>query len=451
LNGDGIPDLVGTNNGVSGPHTVTVLLGNGDGTFQAGTSYPAGVSPDSVAVGDFNGDGIPDLVVGNNYTHTVDVLLGNGDGSFQAPVSYDVGQGGYVYSVAVADFNGDSIPDLAVASGGGVSVLQGNGDGTFQPPQVYPLQFGIGYQGLAIGDFNGDGAVDILTKSAQLLLGNGDGTFQGPIDLGFGNHVGIVAGDFNGDGNLDLAVSAGSVLVLLGNGDGTFQAPIPYGSAGPSMAVGDFNGDGIPDLVTEGDEGTVSVLLGNGDGSFQSALNYPAGYIPVSVAVGDFNGDGFPDVAVGNGYPSNTVSVLLNAADWGAGTPAPPSRDRPPAFHPAAHSSLLKKAPESQKTQGFWPVIPVFEQADSRSLLDPVFAELLTSQPQGALPSSVVSSEGPVAPAKQIAPMIASGQPSRPEVSPTPFPIVTARHAGDAVFEGWSDPLADVLAAGGLT
>src|SRR5207248_1325674 len=157
--GDGIPDLAVANKGSA---TVSILLGNGDGTFQAAQSYDAGTSPQSLVVGDFNGDGHADLAVANDIigAGTVSVLLGNGDGTLQAAQSYD---GGFrPWSVAVGDFNSDGVPDLAVANNsipGTVKILLGNGDGTFRPSQDYTT--GPLAQSVAVGDFNGDGNADL--------------------------------------------------------------------------------------------------------------------------------------------------------------------------------------------------------------------------------------------------------------------------------------------------
>jgi hypothetical protein len=306
LNRDGIPDVVVAN---PANNTVRVLLGEGDGIFRTPVSYASGFGPDSVAIGDFNGDGMPDLVVANLGSRTVSVLLGNGDGTFQPQISYATGSN--PWSVAVGDVSGDGIPDLAVAnqSSNTVSVLLGNGDGTFQP-QISDLT-GANPWSVAIGDFNGDGKSDLAvaneaSNTVSILLSNGDGTFQPQASYSVGSAPESVAiGDFNGDGQPDLAVAnyvSNSISVLLGSGDGTFQPQISY-AAGynvSSVAVGDFNGDGIPDLATVNyNYGTASVLLGNGDGSFQTRRAYPIGNrsLPLSVAVADFNGDGMPDIA----------------------------------------------------------------------------------------------------------------------------------------------------------
>jgi hypothetical protein len=231
--GVGMPDDLAVANSNSGD--VSVLLGNGDGTFQAPQNFGADGFPRSVAVGDFNGDGILDLAVANEGSNNVSVLLGKGDGTFLLAVNYDVGPDSIFPSVAVGDFNGDEVQDLAVASGffGKVSVLLGNGDGTFRAP----VSFAAGVQpwSVAVGDFNGDGLPDVAVAN----LG----------DCSEGSCVGS------------------SVSVLLGTGDGSFQPPINFDAGGGprSVATADFNGDGLPDLAVAHSipPGGLSVLINN--------------------------------------------------------------------------------------------------------------------------------------------------------------------------------------------
>jgi hypothetical protein len=243
LNGDGILDLAvanfGDNANTPNGGGVTVLLGTGDGSFRAAGNYPTGLGAVFVSVADFSGDGILDLAVANSgalYTGiggNLSVLLGNGDGTFRAAVNYATGDA--ATCVAVADFNGDGILDLAVNNqySNDVSVLLGKGDGTFQAavnydvgPSVIPVGIGMN---LAVKDFNGDGIPDLAVVlpgagGVRVLLGNGDGTFQtSPISYlaGVGPLACAIA-DFNGDGLPDLAVadsdSNGGVSILFNDG-----------------------------------------------------------------------------------------------------------------------------------------------------------------------------------------------------------------------------------------
>ena len=362
VNGDGKPDLlVASTCMVNDCSTgeVSVLLGNGNGTFNAPVSYSSGgAGATSLAVSDVNGDKKADIVVANcgpfglntcgvanSGNGVLGVLIGNGDGTFQTAVKYDSG-GKAAASVAVADINRDNNPDLLVADEcgststclpGSAGVLLGNGDGTFQPAVVYDTKYDVGY--ISAEDVSGDGNLDLLLASrgnnrVGVLIGNGDGTFQ-PIAIyqpGGISTSSIVAADVNADGTRDLLVSngcaiggctSGSASVLKGNGGGSFQAPVSYNSGGRgsrSLGVADLDGDGAFDLVVANPfDDTVSVLLGNGDASFQFALTYGSGaYHPTSVAVSDVNGDRQPDMVVVNACVSSVncsngvVSVLLN-------------------------------------------------------------------------------------------------------------------------------------------
>jgi hypothetical protein len=312
FNDDGIPDLVVAN---ENDNTVSVCLGNGDGTFQKGITTGTGHTPESIAVGDFNGDDIPDIAVANTNANSITILLGNGDGSFQSKGTLTSFLS--PVSIAAGDFDDDGNLDLVVCNtfGGDVSVLLGNGDGTFQSAKIFDT--GIGPQSVAVGDFNLDGIVDLVVANshedtASVLLGNGDGTFQPQTKLTTGNSAYSVAtADLNNDGILDVAVAnrnSNTVSIILGNGNGTFQNQVflATGTAPSAVAVGDFNGDGIPDLaVADETDSDVSIFLGKGNGAFSSRQTYMMKSFTGSLAVGDFNGDGLTDLA-------NTDLVELN-------------------------------------------------------------------------------------------------------------------------------------------
>jgi hypothetical protein len=363
FNGDGIPDLAvatsgtGTNNG-----SVSILLGNGDGSFQPAQNFAVGFAPDSVAVGDFNGDGIPDLAVAlDSFNPSVDVLLGNGDGTFQAAVPYDAGQA--AWSVAVGDFNGDGIPDLVVANLGNnnVSLLLGNGDGTFQAPRNFNV--GMYPRSLAVGDFRGNAIQDIAvangdSNTVSVLLGNGDGTFQPARNYAVGRDpYSVAVADLTGNGISDLVVAdagdtqgnGSGISVLLGNGDGTFRTTGTFGAGDSpfSVTVGDFYGDGVPAVAVAGGGGT-RVLRGNGDGTFQNPpFSYATGYA-TSVVRGDFHGDGLPDLAVTSGY-FDRVFFLNNDGHGQSGRVTPRGEGSPGALanRRSARAAAGLPAPEA--------------------------------------------------------------------------------------------------------
>lgn len=316
FNGDGKPDLLSSDG--------TLQLGNGDGTFRAGTRVPG--TP--VAVADFNGDGKPDVLeVG---TGTLRVLLGNGDGTFQPAVTTP--SGAALDPVAAADLNGDGKADVVGIFGNSLVVYLSNEDGTFKAGVSYSAGAGLSAaQLISFADFNGDGSMDVAVSTAGfngiaaqeiVFLGNGDGTFQAAKSsagglsssggLGSSDAYGV-AGDFNGDGKPDIALNnldGAGIYILAGNGDGTFQAPVlSIPNATGTMAAADLNGDGKLDLVVEIGAVAGQIYLGNGDGTFSNANSYVLSFVPENleplpfnsgIAIADFNLDGKRDVAIGN-------------------------------------------------------------------------------------------------------------------------------------------------------
>jgi FG-GAP-like repeat len=350
FNGDGKPDVVTVQNG----YAIQILLGNGDGTFQAPATVIA--SPNLIndlAVADLNGDGKLDLVGSFEssqsvpYSYGTFAFLGNGDGTFQPPL---VSDNNYIlayisaYRTVIADVNGDGIPDLVRACRTGVCVELGNGDGTFRVNFIYSVQSPTGgFQRaklVAVGDFHNNGKLDIIAGIEPyylvILPGNGDGTFGAASVVAAVDSTildDFAVDDFDRDGNLDLEVyycmactsaapsTAAAMTLLRGNGDGTFQPPLTLPglpestydadlSRGsllePTLLVpGDFNGDGNIDLAVQ----NVVVLIGNASGPLSHSI------VPtpnVASAAADFNGDGRLDLI---GIDSNqNVHVLLQTS-----------------------------------------------------------------------------------------------------------------------------------------
>jgi hypothetical protein len=319
FNGDGIQDMVVANGGAN---TISMLLGSGNGNFATKSDFTTGVGISAVVVGDFNGDGRLDVATSNNTASTVSVMLGNGAGGLGPRL--DITCGSSPLRIAAGDLNSDGKLDLVTANYGAntVSVLLGNGNGTFAArvdyiTGLYPLA-------VAVGDVNADGALDIVatnngSDSISLLTGRGDGTFNAKLDRASGSSpYGAEIGDLSGDGYPDVVVasfnnSTVSVFPYSASGFGTrADYSVGAGGSGPvAVAVGDITGDGRPDVVASNALiASVSVLANNGSGGLNAASTFSVGSTPQGLAIEDMNGDGRRDVLVVS-YGAGTVSVLF--------------------------------------------------------------------------------------------------------------------------------------------
>jgi len=345
FNGDHLLDVaIWAQNANTGNAEVHIYLGNGTGTFTYSNTYSAPASgntnpgPNSIVAEDVNGDGKIDLVAMTPY-NGVFVFLGNGDGTFQTPLPNTtvctdaIGSCG---SVAVGDLNGDGKPDLALQSndttGSGMTVMMGNGNGTFGTPTYYPVAISGVYAGagIAIGDVNGDKKPDVVVAgdsvSAIVYLNQGGGTFKvsgtvGSVALNPTNNV--VLADINNDKKLDIIVpdGLGDVLTFYGKGNGTFTTGPEYPLQACNdcsnflVAIGDFNADGTPDLLASNGSNTTTVSLGRGDGTFETSQLYAYGSLTANnIVAADFNGDGFPDIAQAIIGDSSKIGINLGSS-----------------------------------------------------------------------------------------------------------------------------------------
>jgi hypothetical protein len=323
FNGDGKQDLAVSN---LNSGYVTILLGKGDGTFQAAKKTPAVPRPAGVVSADFNNDGKFDLATIQSGGAKVDVLLGNGDGTFQNPTTFTAVGG--CTSLLSGDFNGDHNSDLAAGCSSGITVFLGNGNGTFQAAKTVVLGAGAP---IAAADVNTDGKLDLLVpggspnSSVSVLLGNGDGTFQSAkLTPALADPLSVSTGDFNRDGKMDLVVGNGGfagVSLLIGNGDGTFQAASPGAPIGAekvvSLTAADFNGDGVTDLAGAGGSANGTVIYqGNGSNTLTGPVYYGTSVGAVAITSVDLNGDNKMDLVVVNTsgdvpHGTGSVSVIL--------------------------------------------------------------------------------------------------------------------------------------------
>lgn len=326
FNRDGVLDLASANTGYTSNDKVSVLLGNGDGTFRPQTQYTIGREPRDMVAIDLGNDGNVDIVTIDNILSSISILGGRGDGTFSGPGSV-AGFGSGPRALAIADVTGTSALDYIVANFGSDDVSVSHVVSGVR--QTLRLPVGDAPFDVAVADFDRNGRLDIVTVNfnsddASLLLADGAGGFlpQRRFPIGGLNPSSVVAADLDGNGTSDLLVTlrqadttpapVGDLAVLLGNGDGTFQ-PVrlfPAGKIPMAAAVADLDADGILDAATVNSHSRdVSVLLGEGDGGFWNRRPLPVGDKPATAAVGDVDGDGIPDLVVGNSLSSD-LSVL---------------------------------------------------------------------------------------------------------------------------------------------
>jgi hypothetical protein len=341
FNGDGNPDLA-----VTSSSDVDILLGNGTGSFTVAHTYALPESGYAIAAGDLNDDGKIDLAIfavnSTNQDWSLAVMLGNGDGTFGAPTTYQQGQNSVgpdvIPPIVIADLRGDHKPYVLTLQDDSLVVFPNNGDGTFGSPVSYLS--GSGTNGVVVADFNNDGKLDAAVSSSAgigILLGNGDGTFQGAtFTATAGNAFGIVTDDFNNDGKADLIVGVnGTGQVFLGNGNGTFTA-VPGSLAAAVIGVADFNGDGNLDLVESDCPGTTSQFriwcaqLGIGNGTFGNSITVTTGSDVTNGfnVIADFNRDQKPDIAIDLSplfNPPGGVFMFLNTTPPAPGLTVSPT------------------------------------------------------------------------------------------------------------------------------
>jgi hypothetical protein len=321
--------------------SVTILLGNGKGSFKEaeGSPFFAGPQPNDIAIRDFNNDGNPDLAFANHENKFLTVLLGNGKGSFTAAPKSPFRVEGipHTHGIATGDFNRDGRVDLVTDSWGNdrVEVLFGDSPDLFKTPGKF---FKVGkrpYQRLRVADINSDGADDIVTTNTEgnnvtVLLADGKGGFDeapgSPFDCGDAP-FGISTGDINADSKLDLAIinSPGSMAegkgkngltILLGDGEGKFitmkGSPYEAGKIPNRIAIGDVNGDRINDIITsDNDSNRIYLFLMNKNGTVLSQSSIIVGNHPKGIVIADLNADGKADIVVCNQL-DNDISIMIS-------------------------------------------------------------------------------------------------------------------------------------------
>ena len=334
FNGDNKPDIASCD---EGSNTVSIFLGNGDGTFGSRNTVTVGSNPTSMAVLDFNRDGKLDLAVTNYNSNTVSLLAGNGSGGFSAAQTVPVAA--YPSCIGVADLNGDDRADLVVTSfSNSVSVILGGATGTFGSATTYSTSSPRGtvsFCSVALGYFSGHDTLDIAAASMDstvyVFRGNGNGTFSSSTINWFSGiykPVSIVASDFNNDGNTDFAVAnntQGTVTIRLGDGTGSFASPITVtvpASSTNGITVADINGDGLPDFIVNSyGDGSAYIVKNNGSGSFSYLSTTTVGASSLAIAVGDLNGDRSNIPSGLLGIDDNNTPYPYDGFGYSGGTP----------------------------------------------------------------------------------------------------------------------------------
>ncbi len=330
-NRDSHPDLVITDSKLK---TMSVWLGDGHGGFASITKSSSILAAQDLVAGDFDGDGIDDLVM-TSSSNMLGVARGDGHGGFGA-VGFTA-LDAYIAKSRLLDIDGDGRLDLVsiAQSKNELRIFRGNGYGAFGASQKFDVLESPGILSLSLGDFDGDGRVDALVTGidhATLLHGDGIGGFFSPPELTYEVVGGMASADLNGDGHPDVVAAipiAKRVQVLVSDGSGGFASNLVKVGARPTkIAVADLDGDGVPDLATaNGDDGSVSVLRGLGAANFAAPTLYPVGQIVADIAVGDFNNDGLPDLAVVESLYGE-VWILLGTGQGAFAAPTPVARCR---------------------------------------------------------------------------------------------------------------------------
>jgi len=288
--------------------------------FDSTHGYNVGSYPFGIAAADFNGDNKIDLVTSNYAGNTVSVLLGNGDGTFANRVNYSTSPSQYPYFVATGDMDGDGNVDIVTSGSLGFVIFYGVGDGTFGTAHAYNI--GQAVTDIVVADFNNDTHLDIATSQAVrdsvgIHISNNDSTYTThSVHTGNGT-VSLAVGKLDSDNYADILVgcSDGTVWNLKNNQAGDFTAAeVHLGilSDPASVAIADLNGDNIGDFaIVHAVNDYLYTYLNNGDGTYTIDKAYTLTDNPISVAFDDVNEDGEPDIFACIGT-TNDIEVYLN-------------------------------------------------------------------------------------------------------------------------------------------